>query len=189
MIAELLEKTALEFKNLDAIVLSAGPGSYTGLRIGSSAAKAMCYALNIPLIAVSSHGAMFENYVATHSIMNGDNILCMTDARRNEAYCTLYSHQGEVIMPTQAIILDNINFLQPFLQQKLHCIGSGAFKMKEHENNNSFILEQECLDARALLNIGKKQFEKKQFENIFEFEPNYLKPFFTTAKIIEHFNI
>jgi tRNA threonylcarbamoyladenosine biosynthesis protein TsaB len=113
-IEELMLKAKKIYADLDAVAVSMGPGSYTGLRIGVSTAKGLCYALDIPLIAVNTLEAMSSGFLSTCFSVNQQTLFCpMIDARRMEVYCAVYDYQNKNILPTEAnLIIISYIFLE-----------------------------------------------------------------------------
>jgi len=178
LIEQVLKVAKKTFKDLDALAVSKGPGSYTGLRIGVSTAKGICFAADLPLISVNSLDTMYK-----HSF-NG--LLCpMLDARRMEVYCKVIDKNGEVVMPTAAVAI-NENSFESLLEKKqiLFC-GEGALKCKLIINHpNAHFMGDEIRPKAA--HMGKLAFEKYkalEFENVAEFEPFYLKEFVSIAPV------
>jgi len=169
-----LEGAEISLKDLDAVCLGMGPGSYTGLRIGSSAAKGFCYGLKIPLIAVNSLETMIEPFLSK----NFDYIIPLLDARRMEVYTAVFDGiSGNMITETEAKILDETSF-QEFKDKKVIFVGDGAskakeiFQLAEAEFNADVYPSAKYLIRKA---VGK--FNNKDFENVAYFEPFYLKEF------------
>ena len=167
-VQEVMEKAQVDFKGLDAVVVSGGPGSYTGLRIGSSLAKGICYASNLPLISVSSLRAIKES--------SGINGLCLAtvDARRNDAYIALYTTEEE-LLKEQFVTFDEDfkNELQGY--HSLAVCGDAADKCIAAYPELSLQLAENELDASSLLPEAIVKFKNKQFEDLAYFEPNYIK--------------
>ncbi|MGK0137049.1 MAG: tRNA threonylcarbamoyladenosine biosynthesis protein TsaB [Algoriphagus sp.] len=166
------------FDDLDALAISKGPGSYTGLRIGVSTAKGICFAKDIPLISVNSLDIMVDQIPKFY---NG--LICpMLDARRMEVYCKVVNHLGQVYMPTSAKIVDESAFEEYLLEHKVLFCGEGADKCKQVIHNaNALFLGKEVRPKAA--DMGKMAFEKVKtldYENLSEFEPFYLKEFVGT---------
>ena len=169
-----LEGAEISLKDLDAVSLGMGPGSYTGLRIGSSAAKGFCYGLKIPLIAVNSLETMIEPFLS----QNFDYIIPLLDARRMEVYTAVFDgNSGKMLTETEAKILDETSF-QEFKDKKVIFVGDGAskakeiFQLPEAEFNADVYPSSKYLIRKA---VGK--FNNKDFENVAYFEPFYLKEF------------
>ena len=178
MIDELLTDSNIKKQDLTAIAVSAGPGSYTGLRIGTSTAKGLCYALDIPLITIGTLESMLEGIEQDDE----NHLLCpMLDARRMEVYCLLAEINGQIIEPTQAKIIDEASFTNYLGKKKISFFGNGADKCKSVivAENTTFI---DGIEPSAI-NIGKLAFNKyqeKDFADLVNFEPDYLKAFRAT---------
>lgn len=186
-IEDLFKENNLSFSSVGAVAVSKGPGSYTGLRIGVSVAKGLCYALNIPLIAINSLDVIGK-YTAEHidefsAFKTGDNILfCpMIDARRMEVYTALYNTSGERIKPVTAEIIDE-NFLHDFLEkQPVLFFGNGAKKCKDTlTHKNAVFSGPAATSAQFMQKIAFDKYNKKEFEDVAYFEPFYLKDFVAT---------
>ena len=169
-----LEGAEISLKDLDAVSLGMGPGSYTGLRIGASSAKGFCYGLKIPLIAVNSMETMVEPFLD----QNFDYIIPLLDARRMEVYTAVFDgSSGKMLTETEAKILDETSF-QEFKDKKVIFVGDGAskakeiFQLAEAEFNADVYPSAKYLIRKA---VGK--FNNKEFENVAYFEPFYLKEF------------
>jgi len=175
-IEELFKESKRDIKELSAVAVSSGPGSYTGLRIGVSTAKGICYALNIPLIAVETPESMVWGYRAGVTLEK-DILLCpVIDARRMEVYYALYNSSGECLIKSENTILDN-GFLKLYKNSSIHFFGSGAEKVKtvfSLTENNSFQLFTPTADF--LSDVSFDYFVKKNFVSLAYFEPNYIKP-------------
>jgi tRNA threonylcarbamoyladenosine biosynthesis protein TsaB len=174
---QLLKENQLTVNNLAAVCISKGPGSYTGLRIGTSLAKAICYAGNIPLIAVSTLEAMCNG--VKNQAKEASLLFCpMIDARRMEVYTAVYDFQSNNLLPEQPMIL-NENSFEGFDFKRMVFFGSGADKFK---NIHADIrIEPFRLSASHLLSLGLKRFEQSLHDDVAYFEPNYLKPFYSPA--------
>lgn len=177
IIDHLLATSAYATEDLAAIAISSGPGSYTGLRIGTAAAKGLCQALQIPLISVSTLEAM------AHSIQpyNTSQALCcpMIDARRMEVYCLLVDAQGSVLAPPHAQIIDQNSFQNWLADSSILFFGDGAAKCKSilaHQPNALFI-DNIHPDARHIGTLAYPKFQQADFEDLAQFTPTYLKPF------------
>ncbi|MGO1521352.1 MAG: tRNA (adenosine(37)-N6)-threonylcarbamoyltransferase complex dimerization subunit type 1 TsaB [Sphingobacterium sp.] len=180
-IQDLLTGCGLTMKQLSAVAVSKGPGSYTGLRIGVSTAKGLCYAMDIPLIGIGTLEALVAGYLEPRDGLDKMTLLCpMIDARRREVYTAIYHSDGEWFQPTQALIVDEHTF-DDYLQQghQLILFGSGADKFAEtfdghpqvhvHTNFDSFAAYQDKIAYQA--------YQQRRFENVAYFEPFYLKDF------------
>lgn len=169
-----LEGAEISLKDLDAVSLGMGPGSYTGLRIGSSAAKGFCYGLKIPLIAVNSLETMIEPFLS----QNFDYIIPLLDARRMEVYTAVFDGiSGKMLTETEAKILDETSF-QDFKDKKVMFVGDGSTKAKEIlQLPDAEFNETIYPSARYLVKKAVEKFNNKEFEDVAYFEPFYLKEF------------
>lgn len=186
-IEQLFSENKLDIKSLDAVAVSKGPGSYTGLRIGVSVAKGLCYGLGIPLISVSSleilgiYTALNVNRLG--QIKSGiEPLFCpMIDARRMEVYTALYTAKGEEIKPISAEIITD-DFLQDELKkQPVWFFGNGATKCKNVlQSENAVFSGPAATSAGFMTHLSDLKFAAQQFENVAYFEPFYLKNFVAT---------
>lgn len=169
-----LEGAEISLQDIDAVSLGMGPGSYTGLRIGSSSAKGFCYGLKIPLIAVNSLETMVEPFID----QGFDLIIPMIDARRMEVYCAFFDgNSGEMISETEARILDENSFKE-LENKKILFIGDGAKKAAEILQIAGAEFNSEVYpSAKYLIKKSVEKFNKKEFEDVAYFEPYYLKEF------------
>ncbi len=181
MVQNLLKETGYTLQNLDAIAVSKGPGSYTGLRVGVSAAKGYAFALQLPLIAVSSLYAMCLQ--AAKQIQQPNALLVpMIDARRMEVYTCISSIELKEIAPVSAKIIEQDAFLSFLGSNQMYFFGNGAEKCKpmiQHENAH-FLPNIVCL-ASGMMPLAEKAYLYKTFENLAYFEPFYLKDFISTS--------
>lgn len=179
-IRNLLEDQGLSIRSLDAVAVTHGPGSYTGLRVGLSAAKGICYALDIPLITENTLRMMAiagQQYGLNKEIEN--LLLCpMIDARRMEVFAALYTLSFEELQPPSPQILDGESF-QAFLpQQNILFYGSGARKFSEICDHPNALFEDIHFNAGMMAKHAEKKFQEKDFTNLAYSEPNYLKEFY-----------
>jgi tRNA threonylcarbamoyladenosine biosynthesis protein TsaB len=182
-IEDILKEANLSIKQINAVAVSKGPGSYTGLRIGVSAAKGLCYALQIPLISIDTLQSMA--YAVSHS-KNENALYCpMLDARRMEVYCAIYDKNLETILPVNALVLDEKSIEVFNLNKPIYFFGDGMPKAKElfQNNKNADFIEDIFPSAESMATLAFGKFSQKQFEDVAYFEPFYLKEFFTNAKI------
>ena len=176
-VQELFTENNIVASNLNAVCVSAGPGSYTGLRIGVSFAKGICFANNLPLIAVSTLAAMANGAIA--SIKDANLWYCpMIDARRMEVYTAIYNNHLNIQQQEQPLILTDIPFEIDY--DKIIFFGSGASKVLQI-NAEAKILKHFVVSATHLIALGIQYFEEKKFEDLAYFEPNYIKPFYSLA--------
>lgn len=175
-IEEVMKEAGLSFPELSAVSVASGPGSYTGLRIGVSTAKGLCYALNIPLLAIDSLTSL--HYLARKKYASKE-IATMLDARRMEVYSTIYSALGEVVKPISADILDEISYSE---FKDLVVVGDANEKLKELWKGRDLIFDDEIkCSALGQIELIFEKFQQELFEDVAYFEPFYLKDFFTPA--------
>lgn len=169
-----LEGADISLKDLDAISLGKGPGSYTGLRIGAASAKGFCYGLKLPLIAINSLDSMVEQFVN----QGFELIIPLIDARRMEVYTAFFDGtSGEMIKETEAKILDENSFSE-LVDKKVLFIGDGAKKAQEIMNLPHAEFKSDIYpSAKGLIKKSVEKFNKKEFEDTAYFEPFYLKDF------------
>ena len=172
-IDEVLKKGNIGANQLDAIAISKGPGSYTGLRIGVSAAKGLCFALNKPLISVST----LE--VLAHQVKECDGVIAaMLDARRMEVYSAIFDSNYNQIRETQAEILSEDSFSKYLEQGKVYFIGNGVEKTKTLISNpNAIFIDDKLPSANEMGFLANHKYKKSDFEDVAYFEPYYLKDF------------
>ena len=180
MISDLLRYCGVEKKELSAIAVSKGPGSYTGLRIGVSAAKGLCFALDIPLMGVETLHALAWG-VRQYTTENVG--LCpMIDARRMEVYCQLRNHNMELVLPTSAVVVDENAFQDHLAKHKILFFGDGAAKCMPilGSSPHALFLKNIQPSAAWVGALAVEKYAKKAFEDVAYFEPYYLKDFRTT---------
>lgn len=180
-IDEILKKNSVGFDDLDAVAVSEGPGSYTGLRIGVSTAKGICYSRDIPLIAISTLKSMALS-MANQWIDESDKqnlLFCpMIDARRMEVYSALYDYQNKEIRQVQADIVDENSYKDYLEKNKVIFGGDGADKCKKViQDENAVFLDEVYPSAATMAIIAEDYFNKGKFADVAYFEPFYLKTF------------
>ena len=166
---------------LDAVAVSCGPGSYTGLRIGVWMAKGICYGRNVPLIAVHTLPLMTVPVLLYHELEE-DALLCpMLDARRMEVYASLYDRSLKEIRPIHADIVDQDTYKE-YLDRPVYFFGNGAAKCMETINHpNAHLIPDIVPLAKYMLPLAEKRFLNEQFEDVAYFTPFYLKDFVAKA--------
>ena len=185
-VQEVLREAGLAMKQLSAVAVSMGPGSYTGLRIGVSAAKGICYGLEIPLIAVDTLQALawHTRQVIRDSQQAGaplfpDVIYCpMIDARRMEVYYNLFDHEIKPLGETRAQIIEAATFDSIPAQKTMLVMGDGAEKCRQVIRRQHIrFLPQVLPSVKGMLPLAQQKWEQKAFEDVAYFEPFYLKDF------------
>lgn len=173
-IEEVLGKAEISKHQLNAIAISKGPGSYTGLRIGVSAAKGLCYALDIPLISIPTLTAL-----ATQ--INDDSvIISMLDARRMEVYVAVFNKEHTQISETEAKIIDETSFKEYLEKGKVTFIGDGVEKFQNIcKHPNAYFVPTALPSAKEMATLAETKYKISNFEDVAYFEPFYLKDFLT----------
>lgn len=181
MIDDLLRYAEVERPELEAVALSLGPGSYTGLRIGASAAKGLCYALDVPLVGVNTLEAMA--YGVNRCNPTGAWLCPMIDARRMEVFCCVQRPDGETVLPTRALIVDEASFRDELSRHPLWFFGDGSAKCRkllEASPNAHFITGVEP-SARWVGELAAQKFQRQEFEDVAYSVPLYGKAFRATV--------
>jgi tRNA threonylcarbamoyladenosine biosynthesis protein TsaB len=181
-ISDVITDAGLSFQQIDAIAVSMGPGSYTGLRIGVSTAKGLCYALDKPLIAVDTLKSLAWQALQrckqqTKNTIN--SLFCpMLDARRMEVYTALYDQDLQIIEPVNALIVSE-NLFSTFSDKEIIFFGDGALKCTSLFEliNNFTYFENISLSANAICMLAETEFENNNFADVAYSEPFYLKDF------------
>ncbi|WP_343681019.1 tRNA (adenosine(37)-N6)-threonylcarbamoyltransferase complex dimerization subunit type 1 TsaB [Chryseobacterium arthrosphaerae] len=174
-----LEGAGISLKDIEAVSLGKGPGSYTGLRIGAASAKGFCYGLKVPFIAINSLESMIEPFLDN----NYDLIVPLIDARRMEVYTAVYDgNTGEELSDTEAKILDETSF-EEYKGKKIIFVGDGAKKAKDILQLPDAVFKDDVYpSAQYLIKKTLEKIEKKEFEDMAYFEPFYLKDFHGVKK-------
>ena len=180
-IREVMEVAEIDYKQLDAVAVSKGPGSYTGLRIGVSTAKGICYAANLPLMAIDTLEAMAYGMKAKlgSQITGNDLLIPMIDARRMEVYAAIFDANLNKINDTAALVIDENSFEELLKEHRLWLFGDGAPKLKKVFENqpNISIIDGFKPSAAFMLPLADKALREQDFVDVAYFEPFYLKDF------------
>jgi len=177
-IQEILQRAGCTINMLDAVAVSIGPGSYTGLRIGLASAKGLCYALNIPLIIVST-----LKIIAAASRRNAADYICpMIDARRMEVFTAVYDKNLDEINPPQSFILDDPRFISFLPPGNILFCGNGSKKLQKISIDPQYIFDTTTSNATHLAELSQNCYINKQFADIAYTEPLYIKEFYSPAK-------
>ena len=172
-IEDVLKEASVDISELVAISVSKGPGSYTGLRIGVSAAKGLCYALEIPLIAIATLKSL-----ATSVKIDKGFIIPMIDARRLEVYNAIFDNTNTQIEETKATIINEASFLEYLEKDTVYFLGDGAQKCKELiKHQNAIFIDDKFPSAKDLISLAYDKYQKNDIEDVAYFEPYYLKDF------------
>ena len=178
LIDELMGELKFDISQIDAIAVNKGPGSYTGLRIGVSLAKGICYSLGKPLIAIGSLDSMVPGVANTTDAKNADLLCPMIDARRMEVYSAFFSKSLDRISEVEAIIVDSDSFLDQLKDHRILFFGNGASKCKSViSDQKAIFIDNFEPSACFMLPLAIKAYRDEIFEDIAYFEPFYLKDF------------
>jgi len=172
-IKELLAENDLSLQQLNAIAVSAGPGSYTGLRVGMASAKGLCYALQIPLIALNT----LEVMASAVSDQNADLICPMIDARRMEVFTAVYTKELNIIQPPHPLILSDNSFEEELKTHSILFTGNGSTKFKPLVSEKNALFVDHHFNAASMAALAFKHYENKAFADIAYSEPYYGKEF------------
>lgn len=177
-IQEVLGEAKVDMNQIDAVAVSKGPGSYTGLRIGVSAAKGICYALDVPLISVSTLEALALQASPTEGF-----VIPVLDARRMEVYSAVFDIENKAVREIRAEIISPDSFKDFLKNGPCLLIGPGAAKCETVIQNENASFDSDALpSAKEMVELAWEKWQKKDFEDVAYFEPYYLKDFITTAK-------
>jgi tRNA threonylcarbamoyladenosine biosynthesis protein TsaB len=178
LIDQLVKLADISISAIQAIAVSEGPGSYTGLRIGVSTAKGLCFALGIPLISVGTL-SLLAKQMQLKSILDNNTWLCpMIDARRMEVYCQLFNREMDTMQTIEAKVIDEESFKELLTNHRIIFFGDGAAKCKSAITHpNAFFVDAIVPSAKELGILASEKFLKNELENLVSFEPFYLKEF------------
>lgn len=182
MIKDILDERGLSVKDCDAVAVSEGPGSYTGLRVGASTAKGLCFGAGIPLMAVGSPDALAWKAIEKKLAPEGCRyIVPMIDARRMEVYTAVFDMEGRQIGNTEAKVIDKDSFAEFRAEGPVLFIGDGAMKCAEVMGGEGNLFVDSFPDAAGMRIPAEKMLEEKKFVDTAYFEPFYLKDFVATV--------
>ncbi len=182
----LLKQCGIKQQELSAVAVSKGPGSYTGLRIGVAVAKGLCFTLNIPLIGVETLEAMAFGLIPMAA--RDHSLICtMLDARRMEVYYALFDWTGKRLVPTEAVVIDELFIQNAFTDKKVICCGDGVEKCKPilEPFRNAYAVDGVYPLAKRIGELAAARLVQNQHENLVDFEPYYLKEFVKPLKQLE----
>jgi tRNA threonylcarbamoyladenosine biosynthesis protein TsaB len=184
----LLQKEGYAMQQIQAVAVTQGPGSYTGLRVGMASAKGICFALQIPLITINTLEVMafgaINQWRSLTENMKAPLCFCpMIDARRMEVFTAVYNEALEEIISPKAMILDELSFQQELHDRSLICFGNGSFKWKNVSRYPNVLFIEEKIDiAKSLAKLASSLYLERNFANLAYAEPVYLKEFYTYIK-------
>jgi tRNA threonylcarbamoyladenosine biosynthesis protein TsaB len=177
-IKQIFEKNDLEMGSIDAVAITEGPGSYTGLRIGMATAKGICYALKKPLITINTLLVMAK----ASKKMNADLLCPMIDARRMEVFTAVYTKELEIIKEPAAISLNENSFNEELANNSICFFGNGSNKFQKIKEHSNAVFAEINFDASEMISLAEERFNKNQFADLAYAEPLYLKEFYTPAQ-------
>ena len=177
-IGDVLREANLNYKDLNAVAVSKGPGSYTGLRIGVSAAKGLCFSLDLPLISCNTLQALALSAQVSEGL-----VVPLLDARRMEVYSAVFTPDNESVREIQAEIIDEHSFQNELSQGPVTFLGDGAAKCKDIiAHPHAHFKDGKFPSANEMSKLSFEKFQNKDFEDLAYFEPFYLKDFVVTTK-------
>jgi len=187
-IRDILREAGIRASGLDAIAVSKGPGSYTGLRIGVSAAKGIAYAASLPLIGIDTTYSMFHGFLneaGEKYKFTSDDLFCpVLDARRMEVYSAVYNQEGKIVRELKAEIMNNDSFNLYPDQSRLFLFGDGAEKCINVLQRKNIVIETGYrISASSMCSPASEAFSEQHFEDVAYFEPFYLKDFLTSKPV------
>ncbi len=184
MVSQLLENCGTTLQELDGVAISGGPGSYTGLRIGSATAKGICYALDKPLLAVSTLHSLALQVINTTPNPEQYLFCPMLDARRMEVYTCLLDHQLNEVEPIAPVVLADDTFAEHLLNKQVIFFGNGAAKFKDLQHNNpqALFIDDISLSAKPVGELALIKYNDQAFEDVAYYEPFYLKDVYITER-------
>jgi tRNA threonylcarbamoyladenosine biosynthesis protein TsaB len=187
-IDKIFKQTGIKADELDAVAVSKGPGSYTGLRIGVSVAKGITYAASIPLISIDTTLLMFHGFLTMaegkYAITQSDLFCPALDARRMEIYYSIFDTAGNIVKNVRAEIIDNDSMSDLQGSSRIFIFGDGAAKCREVMNRKNVVFDENfALSAAFMRTPAYEALDNNRFEDIAYFEPFYLKDFLTSKPV------
>jgi tRNA threonylcarbamoyladenosine biosynthesis protein TsaB len=185
-IKTLCDKNKIGLKDIDAVAVTEGPGSYTGLRVGMASAKGICYALKKPLILLNTLKVIAHAAISSSSAFaqNKNALICpMIDARRMEVFTAVYDNALNEVMPPCALILNEQSFEEILEKNLVLFIGNGAKKINVLNKHFNILTDEINISAKSLSHLAYQSYINQQFTNLAYSEPFYIKPFIDTAKM------
>jgi tRNA threonylcarbamoyladenosine biosynthesis protein TsaB len=176
LIQQVLSQSGVDATDVEAVAVSCGPGSYTGLRIGVATAKGFCYARNLPLIAINS---LLLLAAQVRNRATDTDLLCpMIDARRMEVYTTLFSKDLAALAPITASVIDENSYTQQLAEHRILFFGTGASKCEQVIRHSNAVFIHNIVPLASMMGeLAEQRFLSAEFEDLGEFEPLYLKDF------------
>lgn len=177
LVDQATQSAAISRGQLQAVAVSAGPGSYTGLRIGAATAKGICYALQLPLIGINTLEILLQEMLS-RPVPTPCFFCPMIDARRMEVYCNMYTHDGREVLPVDARIINTDSFRDFLDKHPVYFFGDGAAKCQSIiQHRHAHFVTGMVPHARAMGALAWRKWQQKEFNDLATFEPTYLKDF------------
>ncbi len=176
-----IDKAAISFAQVDAIAVTIGPGSYTGLRVGLASAKGLCYALKKPLIAIGTLDVLAKSALISpeKAQLGLRTLLCpMIDARRMEVFTAVFDQSLKAILPAQALILDETSFKDLIERQPIAFFGNGSQKWKAICPYTTALFLNTTINPLAMSELSQEKFASNDFSDLAYTEPTYIKEFY-----------
>ena len=189
-IQQMMDEVGYTLQNIDAIAVTIGPGSYTGLRVGLASAKGLCFALNKPLIALNTLQVISNSVIKNLELGINENVIMpnsqflfcpMIDARRMEVFTALYTANLNEVLPTQALILDEKSFAVELMENEIVFCGNGCAKFQNILKNDNASFSSVQYSAKNMIGLSFKKFIEKDFADLAYSSPFYGKEFYTTT--------
>lgn len=178
-IEKIVKQAKISFSDIDAVAVSKGPGSFTGLRIGVSAAKGLCFSLDKPLIAINTLASL----AIAVNVKKGDYVIPLLDARRMEVYSAVFDHDHNEVRETRAEIIDENSFDTFLKKGSVTFLGDGAAKCKQViTHKNAVFLDGFFPSSKEMAELTYEKYKKSDIEDVAYFEPFYLKDFIANKK-------
>lgn len=181
-VKEILDEMGLSVKDLDAVCVGRGPGSYTGLRVGVSTAKGLCFGAGLPLLSAGTLDVLVQEAHRLGVVPEGCKyIVPMVDARRMEVYAAVFTPEGRQLTETKPVIVDASSFADELASGPVLFIGDGALKCRETLTSSNAFFAAAFPTAMAMAPLAEAAYNEKRFEDVAYFEPFYLKDFVATV--------
>ena len=181
-VKEILDEKGLSVKDLDAVCVGKGPGSYTGLRVGVSTAKGLCFGAGLPLLSAGTLDVLVQEAHRLGVVPSGCKyVVPMVDARRMEVYAAVFTPEGRQLTETKPVIIDGDSFSAELTEGPVLFIGDGALKCRETLTSSNAFFAAAFPTAMAMAPLAEAAYKEKRFEDVAYFEPFYLKDFVATV--------
>ena len=181
-VKEILDEKGLSVKDLDAVCVGKGPGSYTGLRVGVSTAKGLCFGAGLPLLSAGTLDVLVQEAHRLGVVPSGCKyVVPMVDARRMEVYAAVFTPEGKQLTETKPVIVDASSFADELASGPVLFIGDGALKCRETLTSSNAFFAAAFPTAMAMAPLAEAAYNEKRFEDVGYFEPFYLKDFVATV--------